>query len=88
MADEILDKRAHKRIDGLEDAVRDHLKEHTKFELALEENTRMTKAIAENIGEIVDLIKGAKAGRKFILWLAPLVATLLATWAWVTGAPK
>lgn len=88
MADDVLDRRAHKRIDGLEDAMRNHLKEHTKFELALEENTRMTKAIAENTSEIVDLIKGAKVGRKLILWLAPICAAFVAVWAWFNGAPK
>lgn len=85
---EQIDQRAHVRIDNLENTMRDHLKEHRKFEIALEANTRMTKTIADNTGELVDLIKGAKAGRKFILWLAPIVAAFTAAWAWFSGTPK
>lgn len=83
-----IDKLAHIRIDSLEDIMRGHLKEHRKFEIALEENTRMTKTIADNTSELVDLIKGAKVGRKFILWLAPVAAAFMAAWAWFNGAPK
>lgn len=82
------DQRAHVRIDGLEKTLKTHFEEHRKFEKALEDNTDLTRTIADNTGELVDLIKGAKAGRKFILWIAPVVAALMAAWAWFSGAPR
>ncbi len=82
------DRRAHERIDGLEKTLQTHFKEHEKFEKALEDNTDLTRTIADNTGELVDLIKGAKAGRKFLLWITPIVAAFMALWAWLSGSPK
>lgn len=72
-----------KRIADLEVIVENHLKEHTLFELALAENTHLTKQIAKNTFELVMLVKGAKGMRTFILWIAPVVAVLAAAWAWI-----
>lgn len=82
------DQRAHVRIDGLETALKDHFQEHKRFEKSLEDNTNLTRTIAENTSELVDLIKGVKVGRKFFMWIAPVVAALMAAWAWFSGAPR
>lgn len=88
MPDEHFDRRAHARIDGLETTLREHFKEHRRFEKALEENTKMTRTIADNTSELVALVKGAKAGRKFLVWVTPIVAAVMAAWAWLSGSPR
>lgn len=70
------DKRAHDRIDKLE-------AEQSQFARNLAENTQLTKTIAANTSEIVELFKGVKGFRTFVLWCAPLVAIVIATWAWI-----
>lgn len=73
---EIHDARAHRRIDELE--VRQH-----NLEVAITENTQLTKQIANNTSEIVLLFKGVKGVRTFMLWLAPPTAILIAAWEWI-----
>jgi len=82
------DRRAHERIDGMEKTLTNHFEEHRKFEKALEDNTDLTRAIADNTSELVTLVRGAKVGRKFIVWVTPIVAALMALWAWLSGSPK
>jgi hypothetical protein len=82
------DRRAHERIDGLEKSMSDHLGDHLRFETALADNTALTRTIAENTSELVILVKGAKWGRRFIVWATPIVAAFMALWAWVSGSPK
>ncbi len=65
------DKRAHERIDNLEQAVA--------------ENTALTKQIAENTTELVALVKGVKGFRAMIVWGAPVVAAIYAVWHWIKG---
>lgn len=72
------DRRAHTRLDLIEADLAQHKKEHDKFEKAIE-------AIASNTDEIVQLVRGAKGLRSFVIWAAPLVAAILATWAWMKG---
>lgn len=72
-----------KRIDIVEEVVDNHIKEHSKFEKALAENVRMTTQIADNTSELVLLFRGAKGMRALVLWTAPIVAAVLALWAWV-----
>ena len=79
------DRRAHDRIDTLEETVKAHIEGHVKFEKALAENTILTQQIANNTAEIVDLVKGAKGLRTFVVWAAPIVAASLATWALIKG---
>lgn len=76
------ERRAHERIDALDATLKRHLDEHIKFEKAMEENAAMTRQLVENTREIVDLVKGAKGFRAFILWVTPLVAALYAAYVW------
>ena len=82
------DRRAHERIDGLENTLQAHFEEHNKFERALEDNTALTRTIAENTSELVILVSGAKWWRKFIVWITPIVAAIIAVWTWLSGSPK
>ena len=79
------DARAHERLNNLEGVVQQHLVSHAAFEKALEENTVMTRVIADNTSELVGLVKGAKGLRSFVVWAAPVVAAGLAVWAWIKG---
>lgn len=71
------------RLDMLEEWREKHVEEHARFEAMISENTRLTKSIADNTEVIVDLIRGAKGLRSFLVWAAPLVAFLLGLWAWL-----
>lgn len=82
------DRRAHERIDGLEKTLQVHFEEHKRFESALEDNTALTRTIADNTSELVILVSGAKWGRKFIVWITPIVAAIIAIWTWLSGSPK
>lgn len=77
------DRRAHERLDTLEDVVKSHIDSHAKFESALEHNTMLTKEIADNTKELVTLVRGAKGLRTFVVWAAPIAAALAAAWSWV-----
>lgn len=77
------ERRAHERIDALDATLKRHLRDHAKFEKALEENAAMTRQLVDNTREIVDLVKGAKGFRAFILWLTPVVAAGYAFYVWV-----
>lgn len=79
------DRRAHERLTTIETVVNAHIQEHSKFERALAENTALTQTIADNTSEIVDLVKGAKGLRSFVVWAAPIAAAAAATWAWMKG---
>ena len=77
----------NQRIAKMEDEIENH---HTTLEShdrrlsdltsALHENTALTKQIAENTSELVELFKGAKMFRKFFLWAAPFGAVLTLFW--------
>ena len=77
------DKRAHERINSLEQVMADHIESHAQIEKAITENTDLTRTISENTGELVALVKGIKGFRAFTLWIAPFVVALLALWAWL-----
>lgn len=68
----------HRRITDLSVASEKHTQ-------ALHENTLLTKQIVDNTGELVELFKGAKLFRKFMLWVSPLIAVLYAFYAWLKG---
>lgn len=70
------DRRAHERIEALSKVVDTHLAEHSKFERTLED-------ISKNTAELVELVRGAKGLRSFVIWAAPLAATIAAAWAWM-----
>lgn len=85
-------KHAHARIDHIETVVNGHAEQIKAINLmvrenaeSLHENTRITQQVADNTAELVDLFKGAKAFRKFVLWASPLLAAILAFWTWYKG---
>lgn len=80
-----VDQRAHVRLDDLESVVKKHLQDHALFEKSLLENTQMTRQIVDNTSELVGLVKGAKGLRSFVVWGAPIVAAVLAGYAWIRG---
>ena len=84
----IEDRRAHDRIDTIEEIVKKHIEGHTKFEAAIEHNTRLTQSIAENTAELVSLVRGAKGLRSFLVWAAPVVVALAGLLAWLKVAAK
>jgi len=70
------DRRAHDRITTLEETVEKHLEDHVTFEASLQ-------TIAENTSELVELVRGAKGLRSFIIWAAPIAAFLAAAVAYI-----
>ena len=79
------DRRAHERIDSVEKVVTQHIKEHSKFERALAENVKMSTETAKNTAELVEILKGAKGLRNFMVWVAPLAVGIIAVGAWLKG---
>ena len=80
------------RIVGVEDTIKHHhdrLDRHEQriadLQESLHENTALTRQIAENTSELVELFKGAKMFRKFVLWVGPLVALAYSAYHWLTG---
>ncbi|MFA6040274.1 MAG: hypothetical protein WC733_02105 [Methylophilus sp.] len=69
----------HRRISDLSVASEKHTQ-------ALQENTKLTKQIADNTGELVELFKGAKMFRKFVLWASPLIVIVYGFYTWIVGA--
>lgn len=69
----------HRRITDLSAASEKHTQ-------ALEENTKLTKQIVDNTGELVELFKGAKMFRKFVLWASPLIVIVYGAYQWIVGA--
>lgn len=77
------DRRAHDRISALETQFNGHLSDHKRFEDSIIENTRITRQIAENTTEIVELVKGAKFMRQMLMWMAPIIVACASLWAWI-----
>jgi hypothetical protein len=69
----------HRRITDLSEASEKHTQ-------ALRENTKLTQQIADNTGELVELFKGAKLFRKFLLWASPLIVIVYSAYQWIVGA--
>lgn len=63
------DQRAHARID--------------KLEMAVAENTALTRQIVVNTTELVALVKGARGLRIFVVWVSPLILAVLGVWQWL-----
>jgi sugar-specific transcriptional regulator TrmB len=70
------DRRAHTRISNLEERL-------NVFEKKLDANTEATQTIATNTTEIVQLIKGAKGFRNFLLWVTPIAAFVALLWSFL-----
>lgn len=69
---------AHERIDKLEI-------KHAQLETAIAANTKLTQTIADNTSELVELVRGVKGFRRLIVWIAPILAAVLATIAYMKG---
>lgn len=65
----------NRRITDLDAASKQHSE-------ALHENTVLTRKIADNTSEMVELFKGAKAVRRFVFWASPLVAVFYTLYHW------
>lgn len=76
-------KFAHERIEMLESWKNKHVEEHARFEAMIAENTRLTKTIADNTKELVDLVRGAKGLRSLLVWATPIVVFALGAVAWL-----
>jgi hypothetical protein len=84
------ERRAHARIDDLtgkfitfQTAFSAHVKQHQELESSVKENTELTRATANNTGELVKIFKGAKAMRSFFVWASPIAATIGVIWAFL-----
>ena len=72
------DQRAHERITSLENAMNNHMVEHSRFEKSIEDNTRLTQEIADNTSELVALFRGAKGMRTFVRFIWPFMLVVAA----------
>ena len=83
------DQRAHERIDQLEIKVAGLLQDHQEFKVALHENTILTKQIADNTGEMVEIFKNTKGFVNTIMFIKkitmPIVIVVGAVYAYVKG---
>lgn len=84
------DRRAHTRIDAIEITLEKHLTKINSFEqmiemstASLKENTKLTKEIAINTADLVDLVRGIKGFRKLLIWASPIVAIIGGLIIWI-----
>lgn len=70
------DRRAHERIETLETTIKKHIEDHARFETSLNE-------IASNTKELVELVRGARGLRAFIVWATPIAVFLAAIYTWL-----
>lgn len=86
---EIHDKRAHSRIDDLEKTINTLYVEHSEIKIALHENTVLTKQIADNTGEMVDIFKNTKGFVNTLMFIKkitlPIVFVFGVVYAYVKG---
>jgi len=77
------DKRAHERIDQLDKYIMQHTEDIQRIEKSVEENTKLTRSIEVNTGEIVEIMRGAKGVMLIITTLAKVgiaIAAVYAVW--------
>lgn len=80
-------KSAHERIDKIESTVNGHgemikalsINQKEQYD-ALQENTQLTKTIADNTDELVTLVKGSKLFYKLIIGIGTLVGIFYSFW--------
>lgn len=68
------------KLDTHHDKLESHDRRLTDLTASLHENTLLTKQIADNTTELVELFKGAKLFRKFFLWASPFIAAIIFFW--------
>ena len=74
------------RLETHHETLQHHDRRLTDLTSSLHENTELTKQIANNTAELVDLFKGAKMFRRFVLWASPLIVVVYAAYQWIVGA--
>jgi hypothetical protein len=83
------DPKAHERLDQLEGKVAGLIQEHQELKHALHENTLLTKQIADNTGEMVEIFKNTKGFVNTIMFIKkvtmPIVIVVGAVYAYVKG---
>lgn len=79
------ERRIMHRVTLLEESLQKHLEEHAQIEKTLKDNTESIQKIETNTSELVDLIKGVKGLRSFIVWWSPVAMLILALLAWFKG---
>ena len=78
------DRRAHERIDYLEDEFSQHREGHKRLEASLIQTTKLTEAIEANTKELVTMFRGAVSVRTLFVWVSPIVAGIAGLWAFIT----
>ena len=78
------DRRAHERIDYLEDEFSQQREEHKRLEASLIQTTKLTEAIEANTKELVTMFRGAVSVRTLFVWVSPIVAGIAGLWAFIT----
>jgi len=73
------------KLENHHDKLESHDRRLTDLTAALHENTMLTKQIADNTTELVELFKGAKLFRKFFLWASPFIAAIIFFWDSIWG---
>jgi hypothetical protein len=72
------DRRAHDRIDTIE----------LQLDIicqSLQRNTELTQSTATSTAELVSILRDAKGFRSVLLFFAPIVAAVIATFQWIRG---
>jgi len=76
-------RRAHERIDKLEQIVTNHTEALENLGVSITENTVLTKQIADNTDEIVSLFKGSKVLYRMIIGAASIIGIIYALSEWI-----
>ena len=83
------DPKAHERLDQLENKVAGLVQDHQELRNALHENTILTKQIADNTGEMVEIFKNTKGFVNTIMFIKkitmPIVIVVGFIYAYVKG---
>lgn len=83
------DHKAHERIDQLEVKVAGLLQDHQELKISLQENTVLTKQIADNTGEMVEIFKNTKGFVNTLMFIKkitlPIMVVIGAFYAYFKG---
>lgn len=83
------DHKAHERIDQLEVKVAGLLQDHQELKISLHENTVLTKQIADNTGEMVEIFKNTKGFVNTLMFIKkitlPIMVVIGAFYAYFKG---
>ena len=83
------DHKAHERIDQLEVKVAGLLQDHQELKISLHENMVLTKQIADNTGEMVEIFKNTKGFVNTLMFIKkitlPIMVVIGAFYAYFKG---